>query len=150
MGVVPAPFEEKIMNFQNKMLAGLVLIPLAIGVISPAFAEGKSESGESNVNETQALMNAKISIADAIKAAEAEGKGKAVDSGLNDENGDVSYQVEVVAPDGKRTDVFVDLQTGKVLKMAAADSGEESNGDNEGAEGSGGEQGGEGNETDAK
>lgn len=138
------------MNFQNKMLAGLVLIPLAIGVISPAFAEGKSESGESNVNETQALMNAKISIADAIKAAEAEGKGKAVDSGLNDENGDVSYQVEVVAPDGKRTDVFVDLQTGKVLKMAAADSGEESNGDNEGAEGSGGEQGGEGNETDAK
>lgn len=134
------------MNFQNKMLAGLVLIPLAIGVISPAFAEGKSESGESNVNETQALMNAKISIADAIKAAEAEGKGKAVDSGLNDENGDVSYQVEVVAPDGKRTDVFVDLQTGKVLKMAAADSAEESTGDNEGAEGSGGE----GNETDAK
>lgn len=134
------------MNFQNKMLAGLVLIPLAIGVISPAFAEGKSESGESNVNETQALMNAKISIADAIKAAEAEGKGKAIDSGLNDENGDVSYQVEVVAPDGKRTDVFVDLQTGKVLKMAAADSAEESTGDNEGAEGSGGE----GNETDAK
>ena len=150
MGVVPAPFEEKIMNFQNKMLAGLVLIPLAIGVISPAFAEGKSESGESNVNETQALMNAKISIADAIKAAEAEGKGKAVDSGLNDENGEVSYQVEVVAPDGKRTDVFVDLQSGKVLKMAAADSAEESSGDNEGAEGSSGEEGGEGNETEAK
>lgn len=138
------------MNFQNKMLAGLVLIPLAIGVISPAFAEGKSESGESNVNETQALMNAKISIADAIKAAEAEGKGKAVDSGLNDENGEVSYQVEVVAPDGKRTDVFVDLQSGKVLKMAAADSAEESSGDNEGAEGSSGEEGGEGNETEAK
>ena len=132
------------MKLTKKLLAGLVLVPLAAGIISPAFAEVKSEAGEGNVNETQALMNAKISIADAIKAAEAEGKGKAVDSGLNDENGEISYQVEVVAPDGKRTDVFVDLQTGKVLKMAAADSAEENGGD-EGGEGSGGE----GNETNA-
>lgn len=124
---------------KNRLIAGLVLIPLAAAIISPAFAEGTSEAGETNVNETQALMNAKISIADAIKAAEAEGKGKAVDSGINDENGEVSYQVEVVAPDGKRTDVFVDLQTGKVLKMAAADSAEEG-GENESGEGSGGEQ----------
>ena len=123
----------------KKIVAGLVLIPLVAGILSPAFAESKSETGETNVNETQALMNAKISIADAIKAAEAEGKGKAVDSGLSDENGEISYQVEVVAPDGKRTDVFVDLQTGKVLKMAAADSTDEG-GDNESGEGSGGEQ----------
>lgn len=124
---------------KNKLIAGLVLIPLAAAIVLPAFAEGKSEAGESNVNETQVLMNAKISIADAIKAAEAEGKGKAVDSGLSDENGEVSYQVEVLAQDGKRTDIFVDLQTGKVLKMAAADSGEEA-GEDEGGEGSGGEQ----------
>ena len=71
--------------------------------------------------------------------ASTEGKGKAVDSGLSAENGAISYQVEVVAPDGKRTDVFVDLQTGKVLKMAAADSTDEG-GDNESGEGSGGEQ----------
>lgn len=121
----------------KKFIAGLVLIPLVAGVVSPAFAEGKSEAGESNVNETQALMNAKISIGDAIKTAEAEGKGKAVDSGLSDENGEISYQVEVVAQDGKRTDVFVDLQTGKVLKMAAADSGDD-DGDDEATEGSGG------------
>lgn len=133
------------MTISKKLVAAAVLMPLAAGIFSPAFAEGKSETGEANVNETQALMNAKISIADAIKAAEAEGKGKAVDSGLNDENGEISYQVEVVAQDGKRTDVFVDLQTGKVLKMAAADSAEES-GDNEG---SSGEQGAEGNETQA-
>ena len=129
---------------KNKLIAGLVLIPLAAGIISPAFAEEKAETGEANVNETQALMNAKISIADAIKTAEAEGKGKAVDSGLNDENGELSYQVEVLAQDGKRTDVFVDLQTGKVLKMAAADSADE-NGKAEGSE-SGENEGGEQNE----
>ena len=127
------------MMLTKKLVSGLVIIPLIAGIISPAFAEGKSETGETNVNETQVLMNAKISIGDAIKAAEAEGKGKAVDSGLNDENGEISYQVEVVAQDGKRTDIFVDLQTGKVLKMAAADSTDEGS-DNEGGEGSGGEQ----------
>ncbi len=132
------------MILYKKLLAGLVIVPLAAGIFSPAFAESTSETGEANVNETQALMNAKISIADAIKAAEAEGKGKAVDSGLNDENGEISYQVEVVAQDGKRTDVFVDLQTGKVLRMAVADAAEEG-GDNEGGEGPGGEQGGETN-----
>ncbi len=127
------------MMLTKKLVAGLVLFPLVVGIISPAFAEGESETGETNVNETQALMNAKISVGDAIKTAEAEGKGKAVDSGLSAENGAISYQVEVVAPDGKRTDVFVDLQTGKVLKMAAADSTDEG-GDNESGEGSGGEQ----------
>lgn len=124
------------MMLTKKLVAGLVLFPLVAGIISPAFAEGKSETGESNVNETQALMNAKISIGDAIKTAETEGKGKAVDSGISDENGEVSYQVEVVAQDGKRTDIFVDLQTGKVLKMAAAEVG----GDNEDGEGNGSEQ----------
>lgn len=122
----PALFKEIVMIKNDKRAAGLVLIPLALGLAVPAFAEN-------NVNETQALMNAKISIADAIRAAEAEVNGKAIDSGLNDGNGDVSYQVEVVAPNGKRTDVFVDLQTGKVLKMAAADDDEKGeNGENDG------------------
>ena len=107
------------------LVAAVFLVPLTIGLAAPAFAEENAESGEGQVNETQAIMNAKISIADAITAAEIESKGKAVDSGLNDDNGTVSYQVEVLMPDGKRTDVFVDLDTGKVLKMAAADNDED-------------------------
>lgn len=120
------------------LVAAVFLVPLTLGLAVPAFVEENAESGESQVNETQALMNAKISIADAIRAAEIESKGKAVDSGLNDENGAVSYQVEVLMPDGKRTDVFVDLNTGKVLKMAAADVDE---GDQQAENGESGESG---------
>lgn len=118
---------------------------MTISVAVPAFAEENAEAGENQVNETQAIMNAKISIADAIRAAETESKGKAVESGLNDENGAVSYQVEVLMPDGKRTDVFVDLDTGKVLKMAAAESDEGNQKDENGENGEEGESGEEGN-----
>ena len=116
------------------LLVGILMLPLTSTL--PAFAESHAEGSEVQIDETQAIMNAKISIADAIRAAEAEGKGKAVDSGLNDENGVVSYQVEVVAADGRRTDVFVDLQTGKVIKTAdaGADEGDEQA---EGGEGQG-------------
>ena len=121
------------------LLAGALLTFL------PAFAEENAKSGEAEVNETQAIMNAKIGIADAIRAAEAESKGKAVESGLNDENGAVSYHVEVLMPDGKHTDVFVDLDTGKVLKMAAAESDEGNQKDENGENGDEGENGEEGN-----
>ena len=116
------------------LLAGILMLPLASTL--PALAESQAEGSEVQIDETQAIMNAKISIGDAIRAAEAEGKGKAIDSGLNDENGVVSYQVEVVAADGKRTDVYVDLQTGKVIKTAdaGADEGDEQA---EGGEGQG-------------
>lgn len=127
------------------LVAAVFLVPLTISVAVPAFAEENAEAGENQVNETQAIMNAKISIADAIRAAETESKGKAVESGLNDENGAVSYQVEVLMPDGKRTDVFVDLDTGKVLKMAAAESDEGNQKDENGENGEEGESGEEGN-----
>lgn len=120
------------MLIRKTIVAAAFLVPLTMSLAVPAFAEENAKSGEVQVNETQALMNAKISISDAIRAAEMESKGKAVNSGLNDENGAVSYQVEVLTPDGKRTDVFVDLDTGKVLKMAAADSDEDNKPDENG------------------
>ena len=124
------------MTINKKLAIATILIPL--GFAFPAFAEENKGSGENSVNETQAIMNAKISIADAIRAAEIESKGKAVDSGLNDKNGTVSYQVEVLMPDGKRIDVFVDLETGRVLKMAAAGTDE---GDQQAENGEGGGEG---------
>ena len=110
------------MDYRKLAFAGLAAVPLALGVATLA----KADKHSNEVNETQAVMNAKISLADAIKVAEAEAKGKAVDSGVADENGVVSYEVEIVGQDGKRMDVLVDPQTGKVLKMAAAETDDES------------------------
>ena len=126
------------MTLNKTLLAALVITPLAFGFATHSFsAENNAETGEVQINETQALMNSKISIGDAIKTAEMESKGKAVDSGLNDENGVVSYQVEILMANGKRTDVFVDLETGKVLKMTDAGTGE---GDQSAENGEGDEQ----------
>ena len=118
------------MTINRKLIAGIVLVPLMFGIAAPVFAEDSGKSGESEINETQVLANAKIGLGDAIKTAETESKGKAIESGLNGENGAASYQVEVLMPDGKRTNVFVDPQTGKVLKMADAggEGGENANG----------------------
>ena len=129
----------------KNLVAAIFLVPLTIGLAVPAFAEENAETGESQVNETQVLMDAKISLSDAIKTAEMASKGKAVESGLDDENGAVSYQVEVLLPDGKRTDVFVDLNTGKVLKMAAAESDEGEQQAENGENGEAGEAGEESN-----
>lgn len=129
------------MLIRKTYVAAVFLVPLTISLAVPALAEENGGSGEAEVNETQALMNAKIGIADAIRAAETESKGKAVESGLNDENGAVSYQVEVLMPDGKRSDVFVDLDTGKVLKMAAEESDEGNQQDDNGENGEAGEEG---------
>ena len=123
------------MSIRKTYVAAVFLVPLAVTLAIPAVAEESGGSGEAEVNESQALMNAKIGIADAIRAAEAKSKGKAVQSGLNDENGAVSYQVEVLMPDGKRTDVFVDPDTGKVLKMAAEENDEGNQQDENGEEG---------------
>ena len=112
------------MKIHKKLLIGAVLAPLAIISVGSVRAAENSESGETQLNETQALMNAKISIADAIRAAEIETKGKAIDSGLNDENGVATYQVEILMANGKRLDVFVDLDSAKVLKVTDAGNGE--------------------------
>ena len=123
------------MLIRKTYVAVVFLVPLTLTLAIPALAEESGASGEAEVNETQAIMNAKIGIADAIRAAETESKGRAVQSGLNDENGAVSYQVEVLMPDGKRTDVFVDLDTGKVLKMAAEERDEGNQQDENGENG---------------
>jgi uncharacterized membrane protein YkoI len=123
------------MLIRKTYVAAVFLVPLTISLAVPVLAEENEGSGEAEVNETQAIMNAKIGIADAIRAAETESKGKAVQSGLNDENGAVSYQVEVLMPDGKRSDVFVDLDTGKILKMAAEESDEGNQQDDNGENG---------------
>jgi hypothetical protein len=121
----------------NKLLIGAFLLPLALVSVGPVFAAENADSGETQLDETQALMNSKISIADAIRTAEVETKGKAIDSGLNDENGVATYQVDIMMTNGKRLDVFVDLDSGKVVKTADAGSGD---GDQSTENGEGGEQ----------
>jgi uncharacterized membrane protein YkoI len=136
------------MSFGKIVIAAGFLVPLAWATAAPAFAEENGESGESAINETQALSSAKFTLIDAIRIAENETKGKAMDASLNADNGSASFHVEVVLADGKQSTVYIDSVTGKVIKMASANDteGEQAdeenqNGESDGESGEGGEEG---------
>ena len=82
----------------------------------------------SEAAELAAIEGAKISLADAIAAAEKEFGGKAVEAGIEDENGALAYEIELLGPNGEQK-VAVDTQTGKATEMAAdAEEGDDDEG----------------------
>ena len=72
------------------------------------------------------LAKAKITLAQAVSAAETQAGGKATKAELEGERGTVVFDVEVVTADNKVFDVKVDAVDGKVLssKLDQADRGE--------------------------
>ena len=108
---------------RSKMVPAAMAAVIALGAASGiAHASDNGRSGENDrAQERAAILGAKTSIAQAIAAAEQETGGKAIDAGLENQNGNMSYEVEIAKGD-KVEKVLVDLQTGKVLKVAAADT----------------------------
>jgi uncharacterized membrane protein YkoI len=87
-----------------------------------AFAKSTSSENDAVID----LAKAKITLVQAVGAAEAQSGGKATKAELEAERGAVVYEVEVVAPDNKVFDVRVDAADGKVLssKHDQADRGD--------------------------
>ena len=115
----------------NRKIAIPALL-MAAGIATAAsLAYAKSADGE---NEAVAdLAKAKISLTQAVGAAEAQSGGKATRAELEGERGAVVYQVEVVTADNKVFDVKVDAADGKVLssKQDQAERGEKGDNDHE-------------------
>ena len=93
-----------------------------------------NEGKESDNEASDGPLTAKITPDQAKKAALAEHPGTAGKVELEDEDGTAVYGVEITAADGKKYDVKVDANTGKVLKSDANDNNEDNEGDNEGGE----------------
>lgn len=73
-------------------------------------------AGDGSGDEDATLLNAaKVPLGQAVRAAEDHAKGKAVQAKLEDENGAIVWEVEVVGAD-RTTEVKVDSRTGKVLR----------------------------------
>ncbi len=66
-------------------------------------------------------------MAQAIAAAEQQTGGKAVGSGIEDQDGAVFLEVQVLK-DNRRQKVLVDPQSGQVVKTVMADNDENENG----------------------
>lgn len=83
-----------------------------------------AESKDEEAKELQLFSQAKISLSEAIKAAEQKNGGKALKAELNDESNTVQFEIEILK-DGKIHEVMVDGKTGHVLKVSLDDESKE-------------------------
>lgn len=110
------------------------LIDPATGAIlasTPDVEGADGDSGTDEASEVTALQGAKVSLLQAITAAEGQG-GKALSAEYGQEDGMLAIEVEMADASGKTVDLKVDAMTGKVM-AADSDAGDE---DGEGGEGS--------------
>jgi uncharacterized membrane protein YkoI len=111
----------------------LMPVVLATAVLLGGTAGAVYAGSDNNAKELTTLQNAKISLAQAITGAEQKSGGKAISAGLNNENGAMTYGVEVIKGSTVET-VLVDLNSGDVVKVLPADSDAEGNNEQNGQE----------------
>lgn len=128
----------------------VVAAGLAAAGIGTAVAQNNAtpaaQTEQTDAMELAALDAAKISLPEAIAAAEKNGAGKAVDAGFENEDGKAGYEVEVLGANGSQT-LFVDAQTGAVTQVAA-DEQQDDDSDEGGEAGENGEQSEQGEDND--
>ena len=113
---------------RSKIILSSLVALITLAGAGAAFAgeNGKETDQQSELN---AVTNAKTSLSQAIAAAEQETGGKAVDTGLENQDGVMAYEIEI-AKGNTLQRVLVDADSGKVIKVMAADA-DHKNGEHE-------------------
>jgi uncharacterized membrane protein YkoI len=112
------------MNRQhNIILTTLFAMALTAGAVTNVAQAG--ESKEKEAKELQLFSKAKISLIEAIKAAEQNTGGKALEAELDDGSNAVQFEIKILK-DGKIYEVLVDGTTGNVIKVSLDDESSES------------------------
>ena len=120
---------------------------LCVGLGTGAMAASEAAGG-GDQQELAAVASARITLQQATAIAEKETGGKATASGIDNENGVTTYDV-TIDQGGAPKQVLADLQTGKVVKVAAETGAEGAEGA-EGPETNDGDTGQENEGTDQK
>ena len=113
------------MNEQHNIILTTLFTMVLIAGAFASEAQADESKGREDAKELQLFSQAKISLTDAIKAAEQKTGGKAFEAELNDESDIVQFEIEILK-DGKIHDVLVDGKTGKVLKVSLDDDSNDS------------------------
>jgi uncharacterized membrane protein YkoI len=112
------------MNKQhNKILTAL--FTMVIMTVTAANVVQAAESKDKEAKELKLFSQAKISLTEAIKAAEQKTGGKAMEAELDDESNKVQFEIEILK-DGKIHKVMVDGEKGHVLKDSLDNESSES------------------------
>lgn len=108
---------------RSKLLSLMTAGVLAAGTLGAGAAYAK----DNQTNEAAIMANAKITMAQAIATAEQQTGGKAVGSGIEDQDGTVFLEVQVLKAN-QRQKVLIDPQSGQVVKTVVADNEQNENG----------------------
>lgn len=96
-------------------------IGLTVATIAQPAMAAEQGAGKDDAAEYAKLGGAKLSLADAVAAAEKQFGGKAVNASLDNEQASAAFEVELMTDTGSQT-VAVDGQTGEVKHVT--DSGD--------------------------
>jgi uncharacterized membrane protein YkoI len=105
---------------RTKALPAALAAVVILGAV-PAVAVANEHQDQAEIS---ALQGAKVGLIDAIRTAEQQISGKAIDAGMDNHDGQLRYEVKVLK-DGAVQDVMVDAQSGQVV---AAKANEDQNG----------------------
>lgn len=105
------------------LAAALAASTIAIG--GHAYAASQTNADQA---EMQAALAAKVTMTQAVQAAESKSGGKAMEAVFSAENNKPGYEVTTVTRDGAEHNLFVDASTGDAMKATA--SSENENDDN--------------------
>lgn len=111
---------------RNKLLTAILAGTLASGAIGGSMA-AYARNSDKPTDEAAIMAAAKINMTQAIATAEQHVGGKAVGTGIEDQDGTVYFEVQVLKA-GARQKVLIDPQTGKVVKTVTADNEHNENG----------------------
>ncbi len=93
----------------HKAKSGVAVVA-AMLALAVGLANGQNEK-QSEVRESAAPV---MSLQDAIEAATAKFPGRVIEAELEDEHGEVRYEVEIVGEDGLVREIEVHAKTGQV------------------------------------
>jgi uncharacterized membrane protein YkoI len=114
---------------RSKIIPAAMAAVIILGSAGVALS-ANAETETSRQQEISAVLKAKTSLAQAIAAAEQETGGKAVETGLENQHGVMAYEVKIAKGDTLQM-VLVDLESGKVIKVKAADANHEEGGESD-------------------
>jgi len=90
---------------------------LAIGMV--VVLGGTAWSDDKEGKAADLVKDAKVTIDQAIKTASEKVPGTVVEAELEKKHGKTVWEVEIVGPDGKVTEVHIDAATGDVIDTEA-------------------------------
>lgn len=101
------------------LVSGLALAGV-LGIAGAAYAA----TDDNDAAKREKAMAATVSLSAAVAEAERATGGKAAEADIDDEGQTALWEVEVLTSEGDKS-VMVDMTSGQVVKIAAADEAED-------------------------